>query len=178
MQLQGFKCIKHKGGIEGATEVFCKKGELNIFTKFTGKHLGQSFRPATLLKERLWRRCFPVNYVNFLRTPLYTEHLRTTAFGGMKKFFCFSLSKKITAFESSHWELLCKKGVLRCVFAWENEVFWTIQSQGTLTKLGALLKFCLLAWDVDVFWIIMWRKNSKQPGKIWYSCRYLRIFLR
>ena len=96
MQLQGFKCIKHKGGIEGATEVFCKKDELNIFTKFTGKHLGQSFRPATLLKERLWRRCFPVNYVNFLRTPLYTEHLRTTAFGGMKKFFCFSLSKKIT----------------------------------------------------------------------------------
>ena len=25
-------------------------------------------RPATLLKKRLWHRCFPVNFVNFLRT--------------------------------------------------------------------------------------------------------------
>ena len=25
--------------------------------------------PATLLKKRLWYRCFPVNYVKFLRTP-------------------------------------------------------------------------------------------------------------
>ena len=26
-------------------------------------------RPATSLKRRLWRRCFPVNFVKFLRTP-------------------------------------------------------------------------------------------------------------
>ena len=26
--------------------------------------------PATLLKKRLWQRCFPVNIVKFLRTPL------------------------------------------------------------------------------------------------------------
>ena len=32
-------------------------------------------RPATLLKERLWRRCFPVNFVKFLRTPFCIEHL-------------------------------------------------------------------------------------------------------
>ena len=25
--------------------------------------------PATLLKKRLWRRCFPVNFTKFLRTP-------------------------------------------------------------------------------------------------------------
>ena len=40
-------------------EVFCKKGALRNFTKFTGKHLCQSLSfnkvagPATLLKERL-----------------------------------------------------------------------------------------------------------------------------
>ena len=53
-------------------EVFCKKGVLRNFTKFTGKHLCQSFffnRPATLLKKKLWHRCFPVNFVKFLRTP-------------------------------------------------------------------------------------------------------------
>ena len=31
--------------------------------------------PATLLKKRLWQRCFPVNFVKFLRTPFYTKHL-------------------------------------------------------------------------------------------------------
>ena len=48
---------------------------------YTGKHLRQSlflnkaagFRPATLLKKRLWRRRFPVNFVKFLRTP-FLQH--------------------------------------------------------------------------------------------------------
>ena len=58
-------------------EVFCKKGVLRNFVKFTGKHLCQSFffnkvaglRPATLLKKKLWHRCFLVNFVRFLRAP-------------------------------------------------------------------------------------------------------------
>ena len=33
-------------------------------------------RPAILLKRRLWQRCFPVNFANFLRIPFLTEHLR------------------------------------------------------------------------------------------------------
>ena len=32
-------------------------------------------RPATLLKRRLWYRYFPVNFVKFLRTPIFREHL-------------------------------------------------------------------------------------------------------
>ena len=28
-----------------------------------------SLRSATLLKKRLWRRCFPVNFAKYLRTP-------------------------------------------------------------------------------------------------------------
>ena len=35
-------------------------------------------------------------------------------------------------------ELFCEKGVLKCALAKEFEVFWTVQSRGTLTKLGAL----------------------------------------
>ena len=34
------------------------------------------FRPATLLKKRLWHRCFPMNFPKFLRTPFLTEQLR------------------------------------------------------------------------------------------------------
>ena len=32
-------------------------------------------RPATLLKRRLWHTCFPVNFVKFLRTPIFIEHI-------------------------------------------------------------------------------------------------------
>ena len=56
-----------------------QKGVLKNFTKFPGKHLCKSLffnktvglRSATLLKKRLWHRCFPVNFVTsfFYRTP-------------------------------------------------------------------------------------------------------------
>ena len=59
-------------------EVFCKNDAYRNFPKFTGKDLCQSIffnkvtglRPATLLKKRLWHRCFPVNFEKFLRTPM------------------------------------------------------------------------------------------------------------
>ena len=67
-------------------EVFYKKGVYKNLSKFTGKYLCQGFffkkvaglRPGTLLKKRLWGRCFPANFENFKNTFL-TEHLRTTA---------------------------------------------------------------------------------------------------
>ena len=51
-----------------------RKGVLRNFAKFTGKHLRQSLffnkaaRHATLLKKRLWHRCFPVNFGKLPRT--------------------------------------------------------------------------------------------------------------
>ena len=53
-----------------------RKGVLRNFAKFTGKRLCQGLffnkvaglRPATLLKKRLWRRCFPMNFAKFLKT--------------------------------------------------------------------------------------------------------------
>ena len=50
-------------------EVLLKKGVLRNFAKFTGKHL-------SLLKKRLWRRCFSVSSATFLRTPFIIEQLR------------------------------------------------------------------------------------------------------
>ena len=62
-------------------EVFCKKGVLRNFARFTGKHLCKSFFysinwPATLLKKKLWHRCFPVNLAKFVKTPFFKEYLR------------------------------------------------------------------------------------------------------
>ena len=53
------------------------KGVLRYFAKLTGKYLCQSLffnkvtglTPVTLLKKKLWYRCFPVNFVKFLTTP-------------------------------------------------------------------------------------------------------------
>ena len=62
-------------------DVFCEKGVLRSFTKFTGKHLRRSLyfnkvADPTLLKQRLWHRYFPVTFAQFLRKPFLTEHLR------------------------------------------------------------------------------------------------------
>ena len=73
IQLKSCNCIKIE---KQPPEVFCKKGVSKNFTKFTGKHLCQSLflnkvadlSTATLLKRRLWYRCFPVNFAKYLRT--------------------------------------------------------------------------------------------------------------
>ena len=45
-----------------------QKGVLKNFTKFFFNKVAD-LKPATLLKKKLWHRCFPVNFVKFLRTP-------------------------------------------------------------------------------------------------------------
>ena len=63
---------------------FYKEGILRNPVKFTGKHLCQSLffnkfaglRLANLFKNKLWNKCFPVNFGKILRTPFLTEQLR------------------------------------------------------------------------------------------------------
>ena len=91
---------------------------LETLQKFRGRHLCQSLffnkiaslRPATLLKKRLWHRCFPVNFAKFLRTPFLTEHLRClllniTRNGLVNSFIVFKKNSKyifyITLFDFS-----------------------------------------------------------------------------
>ena len=54
-------------------------------------------RVSFLLKNRLWDRCFPVNFTKFLRTPYLTEHLRWLL---LLKFHFFQeqLEKKYTIY--------------------------------------------------------------------------------
>ena len=73
--------------ISNRLELFCKKGVLRNFAKFTGKHLIQRlfFNKVAGLKafvkirfqhkglhlyekKSLWHSCFPLNFTNFLRT--------------------------------------------------------------------------------------------------------------
>ena len=63
-------------------EVFCEKGVLRNFSKFTGKHLCQSLffnkvagGACNFIKKETLAQVFPVNFEKFLRTPFFTEHL-------------------------------------------------------------------------------------------------------
>ena len=60
-----------------------KKRCLQKFPKIHRKTLCQSHRPATLLKKRLWHRCFPVNFVKVLRTPFYRTPLGNCFWKGL-----------------------------------------------------------------------------------------------
>ena len=60
--------------------MFRKKDVLRNFAKFTCTRVSflmklQAWALKTLLKKRLWHRCFPVNFAKFLRTRFFTEHL-------------------------------------------------------------------------------------------------------
>ena len=73
---------RFNGNRSSRPEVFCKKGVLRNFTKFTGKHLCQrlffnkvaGLRPTASLKNSLWHGCFPVKFAKFLRADFFTEH--------------------------------------------------------------------------------------------------------
>ena len=64
-------------------EVFCKKGVLKNFTKFTGKHLRQSsffnkvagLRSATLLKTETLAQLFSCEFCEIFKKPISIEHL-------------------------------------------------------------------------------------------------------
>ena len=94
------------------------KGDLRNFAKFTEKQLRQSLffnkvaalRSATLLKKRLWHRCFPVKFANILRTPFVTEHLRPATLSKKRLWHrCFpvNLGKFLrTLFVTEHFRYL------------------------------------------------------------------------
>ena len=56
-----------------------KKDVFKNVAELRGNHMCPSLFfnevAATLLKKRLWHRCFPVNFAKFLRAPFLKEHL-------------------------------------------------------------------------------------------------------
>ena len=117
--------------------MFCKKGVLRNFAKFTRKHLCESLflinKVACLslqfyLKKRLWHRCFPVNCANFLRTPFLTEHLWWVFLHFEKycplhyiaqryhqpyfRFITYFLRTLISRC-TSYWQFLCKRWLVK-----------------------------------------------------------------
>ena len=145
--------MKHENSVNRFPEfsLSCKTFLLNLFSCLINSLLSMTFWGTKQMKvvfSDLWMK-------RILILMQLQDFNRIKHRGGMENCFCLCLSKKITdIWESSHWELFCKKD-LRCVFDWKFEVFWIVKRRIALTKLGALLKICLFAWDIAVFWIII-----------------------
>ena len=90
-------------------------GVFRNFSKFTRKHLCQVFfykkdagpEPATLLKMRLWHRCFPINFAKFLRTPFHRTPLND-CFSTIQHFLAEDTSKVLNGQQQNkgvtfHW---------------------------------------------------------------------------
>ena len=104
-------------------ELFCRKGVLGNFTKFTEKHLYRSLffnriaglRPATLSKKRLWHRCFfqkeNLKKCACFEEQKYTRYIRGNVNFGIIVFSCLSSIK------------MCLRFLLIC-FAWEIKSFY------------------------------------------------------
>ena len=82
-------------------------GVFKNFAKFTEKHLSQSLffdKAATLLKKRLWHKCFPINFEKLLRKRFFYRKPPVTAsdFLGEKQIFFKFQNLKRTQFQSRH----------------------------------------------------------------------------
>ena len=100
LKFLSFQGLVPKSGVAKTLfwEAAIKKSVLRNFAKFTGKHLCQSLifnkvaglrqtlewqrrlsplclRSATLLKKKLWHRCFPVYFCEISKNTVFTGHL-------------------------------------------------------------------------------------------------------
>ena len=98
-------------------------------------------RPATLLKKRLWHRCFPVNFVKFLRTPFFIEHL--------------------------WWLLLQGATSVKIIREWETRRIVLVYSNNKLCLIQHVMHL-ILVLVVSVIW--MRKINYKINNSISYTC--------
>ena len=98
-------------------KVFCTKSVLKNFAKFTGKQSckGLFFNkvaglPATLLKKRFLRRCFPENVAKFFKTPYRTPPAAVSVLTPKKHVFSGYRKKPL---RSSQQRCFIKKAFLK-----------------------------------------------------------------
>ena len=91
-------------------KVLIIKSVLRNFRKKFNKIAG--LRAATLLKKRLWHRCFPMNLANFFRTPFVTEQRLCTSYKGFLLNKTFKAVTKLVINSKSHFSLENFRGCL------------------------------------------------------------------
>ena len=98
-----------------------RKDVLRNFSKFTRKHLCQvlfykkvaGLEPATLLKMRLWHRCFCINFAKFLKPPFHRTPLNDCS-STIQHFLAENTSKLLNGQQQKkgvtfHWSRIREK---------------------------------------------------------------------
>ena len=104
-------------------EVFCKK---KMFLKISQNPQENAcarsrfnkvagLRSATLLKERLWHRCFLVNFTKFLETPFFIEYLWWLLLAGTQTLIVNSSS--LASLIITSWNIQCLE-VKKSIHIW------------------------------------------------------------
>ena len=132
---------------------------------------------ASLLKKRLWHRCFSVNFLKFLRTPFLTKHLGWLLLKTIvlylhilsifKKLFNAKLVTHFWNVWLSHWfpeffqgfpssllncVLVCFT-CLTCSSVWRARVLTVLWVLYVLTCLACFKKFaCFIKWRASKNW--------------------------
>ena len=131
----------------------------------------QRFSTATLLKKRLQRRCFPLNFVKFLRTPFLQNTSGRLLLYVLKKFLLCTMSRSRLV-QTGHYYLLqyfevkqieadeistcnaIKKRLEHTCFSWKFAIF--IRTHFSTEQ----LRWLLLNKPRRSLWFIVWRSDA------------------
>ena len=132
--------------------MFCKKGALRNFAKFTGEHLYQG----------LWHRCFPVNFTKFLRTPFFTEHLRWLLLSIVTLAACMFLETSVTVHHTQNPSVL-GVSAQQCLISFETvahrrELELQLFSKWLRDECTCFV--CGNYWDLHILWFCVLNKNE------------------
>ena len=142
------------------SEVFCEKGVFRSFAKFTGKHLCQSLfliisrpQPVTLLKTRLWHRCFPVNFAKFQRTRFPTEHLRWLLLNCIRFVKC-----------------MYNYCIYLYLYAYKRTYFLLLKPR------NSVLSYFFLVWFLHIGYVF-WKARNHPELEVWIWKQHIQLSL-
>ena len=157
-----------------------EKGILRNLTKFIGKHLCQSLffnkvaglRPATSLKKRLWRSCFPVNLVKFLRTRFLQNTPGRLLLSQEKFWSSFNDFDFLISTDSCVWY---KLSLFRAwlIFFWDNNSSKNhsdVSKSSYLREMGKRISMQPINILIARFWyfsklkVLLWYIKKKNPS--------------
>ena len=103
---------------------------------------------ATLLKKRLWYRCFLINFAKFLRIPFLTEHLCWLLVGGITQGTKNGLNLHIPYLIKSIIETISKWSMrnVNWNISWTYQIFWEFKAVKSPAKSQNLLYIYLVRY--------------------------------
>ena len=136
----------------------------SLFNKVAGR------RPATLFKKRLWHKCFPLNFVKFLRTPFLQNMsgrllLENVPVSTEQKLILPLLNSKTRI-----WDLLSKSNFnswKRHLDAFSNSPIHSSSICKSISNENWIIEICLRRARVNWLLLNFWLTRNFFPQRKW-----------